>query len=114
MRIADKELVAHTITRRIRRLEVILQQDELIDDDQSTKELQDDESARLDNLNQQPVDDALLNLARLELSELKYNLDRLEKEDAGECEECSSEIPVKRLLAVPTTRKCVNCAVETD
>jgi RNA polymerase-binding transcription factor DksA len=113
MNIADKELVAHAIEQQIQRLEIILKKGKLIDDNQAAKKLHEDESARLDNLVQQPIDDALLNMARLELSELKYNLDSLENDDAGDCGECGSDIPVKRLLAVPTTRKCVNCAVGT-
>jgi RNA polymerase-binding transcription factor DksA len=110
MNIVDKELVAHNIEERVKRLEVIIQGGKVIDDNRAAKALKEDESARLDSLAQQPIDDALLNLARLELSELKYNLDKFESEEAGGCEECSSEIPLKRLLAVPTTRKCVNCA----
>jgi len=112
MRADEKKLLAHAMEKRIKRLRIILQQDSSTDS-YSDRGPEHDESARLDNLSHQQVDETLIDLARRELNTLSKNLNWLDQDDAGECEECGREIPVQRLLAVPTTRLCIACAVET-
>lgn len=108
MRSSDRTSLENAIRTRIRRLDIILddgQQDNAYGDGQ-----QQDESERLDKLNHAPVDAALMELARNERARLRSNLDWINEDDAGFCEECGCDIPIQRLLAVPTTRRCVKCA----
>lgn len=108
MRDPEREQLAQTIERRIEKLE------DLLDKESAGTEPQDpsteDESARLDYLSQAPVGDALRYSATREIRELKQNLERLDTGEFGLCDECGCEIPIGRLLAVPTTRLCVRCA----
>jgi DnaK suppressor protein len=48
--------------------------------------------------------------ARTHLAELDEAERRLEAGRIGSCEHCGSAIPVERLLARPTARRCVACA----
>lgn len=109
MRDFDRNLLIDKINAKIDRLKIILKSADVIEQ-QSKKEMQYDESVRLDNLSQQSVDANIYILAEQELSQLKANLKWLEGEDAGMCEECGCDIPIRRLLAVPTTRRCIKCA----
>lgn len=43
------------------------------------------------------------------LQVLRATLERLDDEDFGYCDDCGNEIPAARLLAVPTTTRCVHC-----
>ncbi len=101
-----KTLIA-IIEKKIKRLNVILENGN--ESEQHAEDLQHDESARLDRLNHQMVDDNLYLAAKQELTQLNANLDWLNSPVAGECEKCNCEIPIRRLIAVPTTRRCVNC-----
>ena len=109
MRDVDRNLLLDKINARTERLKIILQTAGHIEQ-QGKQQMQHDESARSDQHSQQPVDANLYALAEQELSELKANLKWLEGDNAGHCEVCGCHIPMKRLFAVPTTRKCINCA----
>lgn len=106
---SERQTLRAIIDKRIKRLDLIIETNNVIEQ-QAKKELEHDESARLDNLNQQTVDDNLYLAVKQELYQLKSSLDWLNSSVAGECEECGCEIPIKRLIVVPTARKCVNCA----
>jgi DnaK suppressor protein len=41
-------------------------------------------------------------------------LERIENGSFGECEECSDEISLKRLIARPTAELCINCKEEQE
>lgn len=109
MRETERQNLAQLMNSRIQRLNLILKSGDAIDK-QKKKELEYDESARLDNLSQESVDVNLYVLAEQELSQLKANLKWIESDDAGICEQCGEDIPIRRLMAVPTTRRCINCA----
>ena len=106
---AERQTLTQVINSRIQRLNLILRAGDAIDK-QVKKEIEYDESIRLDNLSQEPVDVNLYVLAEQELSQLKANLKWLDGDDAGTCEQCGENIPIRRLMAVPTTRRCINCA----
>lgn len=110
MRDDEKKLLAHTIEKRINRLQIILQQGEL--KDMETDQAQ-ETSADSGRPADREVDDTLLEHARMELQTLSRNLDWLQQDNAGVCEECGKDILLQRLLAVPNTRLCIDCAVET-
>lgn len=48
--------------------------------------------------------------AREEIDEIDAALERLSVEAFGTCEHCAGPIPYERLVALPLTRFCVNCA----
>lgn len=52
---------------------------------------------------------ALLASARHHLAEVHRALDRVQRGEAGHCDECGAVIPAERLAALPTTRLCVSC-----
>lgn len=70
----------------------------------------DDEAARLETLRHAPVDETLLRNGRDEQQRLQANLEWLDGDEAGLCTACDQTIPLARLLAVPTTRLCIDCA----
>jgi len=107
MNAAERNLLKMTIDTRLRRLQLILSNN---NNDSKQLNFLEDESARLDGLNQIPVDDTLLNIARLEKAQLLANKVWIETDDAGLCRNCGTDIPVERLLTVPTTRLCIHCA----
>ncbi len=52
-----------------------------------------------------------LNERRLEkIAKIKSVLMRLENGWAGHCSDCGKDIPAERLLAMPTTDLCIDCA----
>lgn len=54
--------------------------------------------------------DALRDQARAHLEEIDAASARLERGTYGACEVCGRSIPVERLRARPTARRCVTCA----
>lgn len=108
MHIKDKQVLIESIDKRIARLKFILESEDNNDDVQN-----DVDAVQSDNANKMSDDEVegtLMNIARQELTQLKVNKDWLEREDGGMCVECEEFIPIQRLIAVPTTRRCINCA----
>nr|WP_246480058.1 TraR/DksA C4-type zinc finger protein [Motiliproteus sediminis] len=48
--------------------------------------------------------------AQQELRALSKQLQWLDGDDAGFCDDCGDAIPLARLEAVPVTRHCIRCA----
>lgn len=99
----DKERLKHAIRDRIDELTLILQP---VDEDSAS----DDQSAKLDRLITSGVSSAVSSATLRNLRLLKENLSWIDSEDGGYCEACGCEIAVARLMAMPTTRLCVDCA----
>ncbi len=70
----------------------------------------DDEAAHLDQKIASTVDSQIIESEKRELTLLKNNVEWVDSEDAGYCQQCACEIPFARLEAVPATRLCVRCA----
>ena len=66
--------------------------------------------SRMDAINNKSVLDAALKKAEIRLQGLKMVEQKLETKDFGACIRCKKEIPLERLLLVPESNKCVNCA----
>ena len=66
--------------------------------------------SRMDAINNKSINDAALLKAEEKLKALRYALSRTDDTDFGKCARCGSEIPVQRILLVPQSRFCVNCA----
>jgi RNA polymerase-binding transcription factor DksA len=54
---------------------------------------------------------AFLAGARRHLADLDSALERIDAGDYGRCERCGKPIAAERLLARPTARTCIDCAV---
>lgn len=70
-----------------------------------------DEITRMDIIVNKSVNDAALAAAQSRLAGLEYALKRLDDPDFGYCVECGEDIPFQRLLAMPESALCVDCAV---
>ena len=67
---------------------------------------------RMDAVNTKSLNEATLRQSRLKLGQLEHALHRIEINDTtfGQCSTCSESIPLPRLLLMPESDKCVNCA----
>lgn len=96
------------VSRRIATLETLLFESggaRRHDSDQD-----DDEAAKMDQTLSAEVASRISQAERTELVRLKNNLTWLESDDAGYCDGCGKPIPFARLMAVPVTRQCIECA----
>jgi len=66
--------------------------------------------SRMDAINNKSVNDAALNKAEQKLSNLKVALSNINDPDFGVCFKCKNNIPIGRILLMPHTRFCVQCA----
>lgn len=66
--------------------------------------------SRMDAINNKSVTEAALRQAKSKLEGLNYVLKQLDKKDFGFCAKCGNQIPLGRLLLMPHSRFCVNCA----
>lgn len=65
---------------------------------------------RMDAIVNKSVNDAALAAAQSRLAGLEYATKRFDDPDFGYCAECGESIPVKRLLSMPESILCVDCA----
>lgn len=66
--------------------------------------------SRMDAINNQSMTNAALIQSKQKLNGLKGALNRIEEPDFGSCAKCHKQIPIGRILLVPQSRFCVNCA----
>ena len=66
--------------------------------------------SRMEAMSARSVNQSALNQARARLIGLKHALTNLNDPYFGLCHECEEPIPIKRLLLLPQTRHCVECA----
>ncbi|PKP18620.1 MAG: TraR/DksA family transcriptional regulator [Bacteroidetes bacterium HGW-Bacteroidetes-23] len=66
--------------------------------------------SRMDAINNRSILEAGLRAAENKLSKLKNALDRIDEKNFGQCIKCSQPIPFQRLLIMPESVKCINCA----
>ncbi len=66
--------------------------------------------SRMEAISSKSVNEAALRSARDKLARLKYTFSNIDKPDFGFCKLCEEPIPLKRILAVPESSLCVNCA----
>lgn len=69
-----------------------------------------DDITLMDSIVNKSVNEAALATARVRRAGLEYALKRIETHDFGYCMECGEAIPYARLLAMPETSYCVDCA----
>lgn len=66
--------------------------------------------SRMDAINNKSVNEASLRSLEDRVRNIKLALDRIENKDFGICRKCKTPIPEGRLLLIPGTTVCVNCA----
>jgi DnaK suppressor protein len=64
---------------------------------------------RMEAINAKSISEASLSSARLRLTRLQNTLKRIDSENFGLCALCEEPIPMKRLMLMPETTKCVEC-----
>jgi DnaK suppressor protein len=64
----------------------------------------------MDAINNKSVTEAALRQAEEKLNKLKYVLTKIHDDDFGLCAKCKKPIPIGRILLMPQSRHCVNCA----
>ena len=65
---------------------------------------------RMDAINSKSISEAALNKANRTLSKLADALTMIDDPDFGLCRECEDPIPFARLMIVPESDLCVQCA----
>jgi len=66
--------------------------------------------SRMEAINSKSISEAGLRSARSRLSRLESALQKLDDEDFGICLKCDRPIPIGRVLLVPESTLCVECA----
>ena len=66
--------------------------------------------SRMDAINNKSVIDAALKKAEQKLKNLEIALSNLNEPDFGICARCKKSIPRGRIMLIPHSRFCVNCA----
>lgn len=66
--------------------------------------------SRMDAINNKGVTEAALRQAQKKLEGLKYMQNNIGEKDFGLCAKCKQKIPIQRMLFMPQSRFCVNCA----
>ena len=66
--------------------------------------------SRMDAINNKSVTELALRKAEEKLKKLKIVEKEMQKQNFGICIRCNNNIPIGRLLIIPESRKCVNCA----
>ena len=66
--------------------------------------------SRMDAINNKSVLEAALRKAENKLKNLKTVQKEIRNVDFGVCIRCKKDIPIARLIIIPESKKCVNCA----
>jgi DnaK suppressor protein len=66
--------------------------------------------SRMDAINNKSVAESALRQAESKLKNLKYVLSKIGSADFGLCLQCRMQIPLGRVLYMPESLYCVNCA----
>lgn len=66
--------------------------------------------SRMDAINNKSINEAALAQAETKLDKLKFALDKCQDETFGSCKRCGQAIPMGRLLLMPESLYCVQCA----
>lgn len=66
--------------------------------------------SRMDAINNRSVTEAALRKSEEKLIKLKYVLTQINDDNFGLCAKCRNQIPIGRILLMPQSRHCINCA----
>ena len=65
---------------------------------------------RMDAINNKSVAEAALRQAKFKLGKLNVALTKIDQDDFGACDRCKKPIRMARLMYMPESSRCVNCA----
>ena len=66
--------------------------------------------SRMDAINNKSIVEAALRKSEEKLKKLKIVEKKISNKDFGLCIRCKTQIPIERLMIIPESTKCVNCA----
>ena len=66
--------------------------------------------SRMDAINNRSINEAALRKKKLQLSKIETALKEVDHPDFGLCIRCGEAIPPARILLMPESKVCVNCA----
>lgn len=66
--------------------------------------------SRMDAINNKSINENALRKAKTKLNGMEFSLQNVDNDNFGKCAKCNGEIPLMRILLVPQSRFCVNCA----
>jgi DnaK suppressor protein len=66
--------------------------------------------SRMEAINNKSVNELLLSKTEVKLQKLEASLSFIDKDDYGLCRGCKQPIPLGRLMMLPESDKCVDCA----
>lgn len=66
--------------------------------------------SRMDAINNKSVNEAALLQSEQKLKNLEIALSNINEPDFGICSKCNNPIPIGRIMLIPQSRFCVNCA----
>lgn len=66
--------------------------------------------SRMDAINNRSVNEAALRQSRNKLAKLDNAISKLDDPNFGNCSRCGQPIPIKRIMFMPESTRCVNCA----
>lgn len=69
--------------------------------------------SRMDAINNKSINEAALRTTESRFRNLNLALERIQEKDFGLCIVCGTEIALGRLLIMPGSSKCINCASRT-
>lgn len=66
--------------------------------------------SRMDAINNKTINEAALRKSEAKLKNLEFALENVDDPEFGQCAKCKQQIPVQRIILMPQSRFCVNCA----
>lgn len=70
--------------------------------------------SRMDALQGQAMSQETQRRRKVQLTEVRRALQRIENDGYGECQECGEDITLERLDFIPETKLCIVCANATE
>lgn len=104
----QKNAVLSKISAEIERIAADIKTLENITQPVSAEDM--DDITRMDSIVNKSVNEAALAAARTRLAGLEYAQKRIDDPEFGYCVECGEPISHARLLAMPETTRCIDCA----
>ena len=87
---------------------------DILDLEEATKPIAPENSigriSRMDAINNKSVNEAALRSAQAKLVRLETSLMKVDEPGFGLCSKCGDPIQVKRLIIMPESTQCMNCA----
>ena len=66
--------------------------------------------SRMDAINNKAVSEAALRKSQEKLMQLEKAIQKVDNSDFGICVKCKNPIPLGRIMLMPHSNRCVNCA----